>query len=62
MVDALLTYGALVGFFLVPTVLVSVAMRSTVGERVDAWFAGPCPDCRAGRGVPCHWACSSHWD
>lgn len=22
----------------------------------------PCPDCGAGSGVPCAWACSSNWD
>lgn len=57
-----MSYGALVGFFLVPAVIVSVVMRSTVGDRVDAWLDGPCPDCGAGPGVPCHPACSSSWD
>lgn len=58
-----MSYGALVGFFLVPTVLVSVAMRSSVvSSTVDAWLDEPCPDCGADPGVPCHPACSSSWD
>lgn len=58
-----MSYGALVGFFLVPAVIVSVAMRSSVvSSTVDAWLDGPCPDCGAGRGVSCHVACSSWWD
>lgn len=62
MIGALLSYGALVGFFLVPAVIVSMVMRSTVGDRVDAWLDGPCPDCGADAGVPCHVACSTYWD
>jgi hypothetical protein len=62
MTGALLSYGALVGFFLVPTVIALVVMRSTVVDRVESWLDGPCPDCGAGRGVSCHVACSTFWD
>ena len=58
---ALTSYGALIGFFLVPAVIMSLATRLTVGARVDAWLDGPCPDCGASSGEDCHYACSTFW-
>lgn len=26
------------------------------------WSVDPCPDCGAGSGEACAWACSSNWD
>ena len=29
---------------------------------VGTWSVDPCPDCGAGSGEACAWACSSNWD
>lgn len=60
--DVVVSAGVLVAWFVVPATIVAVAMRSTVvASRVDGWLGEPCPDCGAGPGEECHWACSSHW-
>lgn len=63
MVPALLTYGVLMAWLVVPGTIAFLALRSTTVRAGMAWagMGETCPDCGADPGEPCHWDCSSNW-
>lgn len=45
-------------------------MNCMTSRNIEVWWdpmlgtfsVSECPDCGAGKGEPCAWACSSNWD
>lgn len=47
--------------------MLGVALTAAAGwygtrDMVVEGIGGPCPDCQADAGVPCHVSCSSFWE